>query len=131
MSKLDRLLRPKSIAVIGGIHATKVVEQCRKMEFSGQIWPIHPGKAEVEGIPAYPDVSSLPGSPDAAFVGVNRNLTITMIESLRKIDAGGAVCYASGFQEVGSDGADLQKKLVEVAGIDPASAVEAKYVLRS
>ena len=49
------------------------------MGFAGDIWPVHPSKTEVEGIRAYRSVADLPGAPDAAFVGVNRHLTIEVI----------------------------------------------------
>ena len=119
MTKLDRLLRPSSIAVIGGIHAAKVAKQCQKMDFEGEIWPVHPTKTEVSGLRAYPDIASLPGVPDAAFIGVNRRLTIATVDELRKINAGGAVCYAAGFQEVGGEGVGLQKDLIRAAGEMP------------
>ena len=89
MSALERLLRPQSIVAIGGLQARRVVEQCRLMGFAGDIWPVHPTKKEVEGLPAYASVAELPGSPDAAFIGVNRHLTIKIVKQLRTRDCGG------------------------------------------
>ncbi len=37
MHKLERLLRPKSIAVFGGVQAAAVVAQSIKMGFAGEI----------------------------------------------------------------------------------------------
>lgn len=119
---LDRLTRPKTIAVFGGKEAGRVVEQCRKMGYEGEIWPVHPTKADVHGYPCYRSVADLPGSPDASFVGVNRQLTIDIIRELAGRGAGGAVCYASGFREAVSelaDGDDLQAALVAAAGDMP------------
>ena len=115
MSGLERLLRPRSIAAIGGLAASRVVEQCQLMGFKGDIWPVHPTKKEICGLPAFASVKDLPGSPDAAFIGVNRHRTIGVVKSLRAIDAGGAVCYAAGFQESDQTGGDLQSALIEVA----------------
>ena len=98
MSGLERLLRPRSIAAIGGLAASRVVEQCQLMGFKGDIWPVHPTKKEVCGLPAFASVEELPGSPDAEFVGVNRHLTIDIVKPLQGIDAGGAVCDAAGLQ---------------------------------
>ena len=122
MSRLERLLRPKSIAVFGGSQAAAVVKQCLKMGFSGDIWPVHPTKAEVEGIRTFRSVAELPAAPDAAFVGVNRFLTIEVIAALAERGAGGAICFASGFLEAGNDDADgerLQGELVAAAGAMP------------
>ncbi|MEL7257794.1 MAG: acetate--CoA ligase family protein [Pseudomonadota bacterium] len=120
MRDLSRLFQPKSIAVIGGgAWCVSVVQQCLKMGFGGPVWPVHPKKAEMAGVPAYPDVAALPGVPDAVFIGVNRNLTIDMVRTLREMGAGGAVCFASGFREAQAemgDGADLQAALLDAAG---------------
>ncbi|RLP26682.1 acetate--CoA ligase family protein [Mesorhizobium sp. YM1C-6-2] len=123
MSRLDRLLRPKSVAVVGGgFFAPNVVKQCLKMEFAGGIWPVHPSKDEVAGVKAYRSLADLPSAPDATFIGVNRNLTIDIVRELRELGAGGAICFAAGFRETGSydaDGERLQQALVEAAGDMP------------
>lgn len=113
--RLNRLLRPRSIAAIGGLQASRVVEQSKLMGFDGEIWPVHPNKPEVEGIKAYASVAELPGSPDAAFIGVNRQLTIDVIQELRAKDCGGAVCFASGFLEADETGGELQADLINAA----------------
>ncbi len=119
MSGLERLLRPKSIVAIGGLQASRVVEQCRLMGYEGEIWPVHPHKTEVEGLPAYASVAELPGSPDAAFIGVNRHLTIDVVRDLHTRGCGGAICYASGFLESDTAGGELQANLIAAAGDMP------------
>ncbi|MEK1949048.1 MAG: acetate--CoA ligase family protein, partial [Ensifer adhaerens] len=119
---LDRLIRPKSIAVFGGKEARRVIEQCDKMGFAGDIWPVHPREDQILGRRCYRSVADLPGAPDASFVGVNRQLTIDIIAALSARGAGGAVCYASGFREAASeldDGNDMQEALVAAAGDMP------------
>ncbi|KSV93344.1 acetate--CoA ligase family protein [Sinorhizobium sp. GL28] len=119
---LDRLIRPRTIAVFGGKEARRVIEQCDKMGFSGEIWPVHPREDQILGRKCYRSVAELPGSPDASFVGVNRQLTIDIIRDLSARGAGGAVCYASGFREAASeldDGNDMQEALVAAAGDMP------------
>lgn len=119
MSRLERLLRPKSIAAIGGLQASRVVEQCQRMGFKGDIWPVHPSKTEVGGLPAFASVEDLPAAPDAAYIAVNRHHTVDVVRSLNAIGAGGAVCYASGFLEADDTGAQLQTELIEAAGNMP------------
>lgn len=119
---LDRLIRPRTIAVFGGREARRVIEQCDRMGFSGEIWPVHPTQESVLGRRCYRSVAELPDAPDAAFVGVNRTLTVEIVRALALRGAGGAVCYASGFSEaVGelADGATMQEDLVAAAGDMP------------
>jgi acyl-CoA synthetase (NDP forming) len=120
MTRLDRLLRPRSIAVIGGgFFAPNVVEQCLKMKFAGGIWPVHPTRDEVAGVRTYKALADLPSAPDATFIGVNRNLTIEVVRELRQMGAGGAICFAAGFKETGgydAEGERLQAALIEAAG---------------
>ncbi len=117
--ELSRLLAPRSIAVFGGSWAERVVEQCQKMGFAGDVWPVHPSKDEVRGIRCYRSVAELPGAPDASFVAVNRNLAVETMGELARKGAGGAVCFAAGFKEAGPEGAKLQDELVAAAGDMP------------
>ncbi|WP_122074546.1 acetate--CoA ligase family protein [Pseudophaeobacter sp. EL27] len=123
MKSLNRLFRPKTIAVVGGgAWCRLVIEQCQKMGFDGEIWPVHPKAEELAGLQAYKDVASLPDAPDATFIGVNRFATIEVVRALSERGAGGAVCFASGFLEAqaeDSEGADLQAQLLEAAGEMP------------
>ncbi|NDW52411.1 acetate--CoA ligase family protein [Aliiroseovarius sp. PrR006] len=123
MGRLNRLLRPRSIAVIGGgVWCANVIEQCRKVGFQGDIWPVHPTKPEVGGLATYPSIETLPSAPDASFIGVNRNVTIEAVAALSAVGAGGAICFASGFREASAellDGAALEQALLEAAGDMP------------
>ena len=120
---LSRLLRPRSIAVIGGgAWARAVVEQCRRMEFAGAVWPVNPKGGETGGLRVYEALSTLPAPPDAAFVGVNRQATVEVVAGLAAMGAGGAVCFAAGFAESAAEDADgggLQAALVAAAGAMP------------
>ena len=117
--RLERMLRPKSIVAIGGNWSANVVEQCRLMGFAGDIWPVHPKKDEVHGLRTFRSIDELPGSPDAAFIGVNRELTLDAVRALRRRDCGGAVCFASGWRESDTAGKQLEAQLLEAAGDMP------------
>ena len=114
---LNRLLRPKTIAVLGAGWALNVIEQCGKMEFAGQVWPVHPTRVEIGGLKAYASLADLPEPPDATFIGVNRFATIDVVAELSAMAAGGAICFASGWEEAGEAG--LQGRLVAAAGRMP------------
>ena len=120
---LSRTLNPRSIALFGTSPAQSVIEQCLKLGFTGELWPVHPTRETLAGIKCFKSVADLPSAPDVAFVAVNRNATIDVVKQLAKIGAGGAVCYASGFAESGTqsgvNGVELQHQLVAVAGEMP------------
>ena len=121
-TNLSRLLRPKSIAVIGGGWGLSVIEQALKAGFEGEIWPVHPSRDQVHGLACFPSLDDLPRAPDATFIGVNRHLTIETVAKLSAMGAGGAVCFASGFAEAEDGraaGADLQARLIQAAGEMP------------
>jgi len=120
MGGLERLLRPRSIAVVGGgTWCANVVRECRRIGFTGPVWPVHPERSEIGGEPAFAGIDLLPEAPDATFIGVNRDATIAAVRALSARGAGGAVCFASGFREAQTeiaDGAEKQTALLEAAG---------------
>ena len=111
---LQRLLRPRSIAVLGAVWAENVIAQCRKMGFAGPVWPVHPTKPMIGGLPVHAALADLPEAPDATFIGVNRHASVDVVRELSAMGAGGAVCFASGWSEAGE--AQLQGQLVQAAG---------------
>jgi acyl-CoA synthetase (NDP forming) len=116
---LHRLFAPRHVAVFGGNAAAEVVRQCRALGFAGEIWPVHPRHDAVEGLPCFHDVAALPEAPDASFIAVPREGTVDIVAQLAARGAGGVICYASGFAEVGGAGVALQRRLVAAAGAMP------------
>lgn len=112
---LSRLLRPTSIAVLGGRQAVEVVKQCLRIGYRGAIWPVSPTRKEMNGIPCFRHIDDLPEAPDASFLGIPPAATVEAVQALASRGAGGAVCYASGFAEHSATGAMLQDALVEAA----------------
>jgi acetyl-CoA synthetase len=108
----ERLLRPRSVAFVGGSTAPAALQVCRDRGFTGTIRYVHP---RAEG--AYRSVSDLPEVPDAAYLAIPAAATIEVVRELAAIGAGGAVCYAAGFSEVGDDA--LEQALVDAAGAMP------------
>ena len=116
---LQRLLRPASIAVIGGDDAAEVVRQCRRSGFAGSLWAVSASRDILAGLRCCPSVEALPEAPDAAFVAVPREQAVQVVAALARRGAGGAVCYASGFAEVGDEGVALQQSLLQAAADMP------------
>ncbi|WP_419922679.1 acetate--CoA ligase family protein [Candidatus Poriferisodalis sp.] len=112
--RLDRLLRPRSLAFIGGTAAELAIEATRSFGFTGEMWAVNP-RHELRGASTVASVAELPGVADAAFVAVARDTATEVVRELAAAGTGAAVCYASGFAETGDTGAAAQRELVEAA----------------
>ena len=114
---LGRLLRPRHIAFIGGTQAARALAACRRAGFKGQLWTVNPRRDEIGGIPCVSRIEDLPEAPDAALLGLSPRRSIEAVSSLSAMGAGGAVCIAAGFAELGNEaGEALQTALKEAAG---------------
>jgi acetyl-CoA synthetase len=84
--------------------------------------PVHPTGKQIAGHKSLRSLEEVPGPIDAAFIGVNRHATLDVVAQLRRLKAGGAICFASGFSEAAAEDAaaqDLQAALIEAAGEMP------------
>lgn len=115
-ASLKRLLRPGHIAVIGGYIAEQVIRQCDLIGYGGEIWPVNPKRQEMRGRSCFRSLADLPTAPDAAFIATPSEATIDLVAQLAQMGAGGAVCYASGFSEIGGEGVERQERLQAVMG---------------
>lgn len=114
---LDRLLRPRHIALIGGRDAEIVAGECRRIGFPGPVWPVNPKRSEIGGHRCFARIDDLPEAPDAVFLAVPRDAAIEATKKLAAMGAGGIVCYAAGFGELGpGEGAEAETRLVSAAG---------------
>src|SRR5215510_12778887 len=116
LANLRRVLKPRHVAFGGGKGLAGPIKGCLAGGFSGQIWPVHPSYPEIGGIKCHPSIDALPEAPDAAYIAAPREATVEIVRALARRGAGGCVCYAAGFAEVGPEGAALQRALVEATG---------------
>ena len=114
-ANLNRLISPKSIAVVGNRGADFAIRESKKLGYNQKIWAIHPTLNSLEGVKCYRDIKDLPEAPDATFIAVNAESAIDIVADLKSIGGGGAVLYASGFGEVGEEGIKRNQRLVAAA----------------
>jgi acyl-CoA synthetase (NDP forming) len=67
--RLDPLLRPKSIAIVGASRRENTLGQetmrnLTRGEFPGAIYPVNPGYQELDGLTCYAGLADLPETPD-------------------------------------------------------------------
>jgi len=121
MDVIARLLRPRSIAVVGAsADATKTaglpIAYLQKHGFAGEIYPVNPRSESIGTLKCYPDVAALPAAPDVGIVLLGSERTTQAVRALAERGTAAAIVVASGFREAGPDGERLQDELKVAAG---------------
>ncbi len=117
---LGRLFYPKAVAIVG---ATATVGKWGHMlltnvlagGFPGRVYLVNPAGGEIAGLPVYRDLASLPGEVDVGVFAIPAKLVEAELEALAAKGAAGAVVVSSGFSETGTEGAALERRLVDAA----------------
>lgn len=115
-ANIRRLLKPRHVCIVGGQAMADAIARCDAAGFDGEVWVVNPKYETLGGRKCYPSIAALPEAPDATFIAVPREATIDILKELSARDAGGAICYAAGFAEVGGEGVELQKQFIQAAG---------------
>jgi len=83
--------------------------------FRGRIYPVHPRYRKILGLDVYPDISDIDDEIDLAIIALNQYSTAEIVDSCAKKGVKAIISIAGGFREVGNEGKELEKKLVEKA----------------
>jgi acetyl-CoA synthetase len=115
---LDRLLRPRSVAVVGaserpGSYGGEALLNLLRLGFPGRVYAVHPERDTVHGVECHPSLADLPESPDALAVAIPARDVAGVVEEAGRLGCGGAVVFAAGFAEGG--GAVLERELAAAA----------------
>ena len=118
--QIDRLLRPKSVAVVGasdrtGALGATLLNNLVQYEFAGDIYPVNPKREEIAGLKCYPDVTALPEGIDCAVLAIPRPFVLDTVRSLAARGCGAVVIYSAGFSEAGEEGMRDQQELARIA----------------
>jgi acetyl-CoA synthetase len=116
---LSRLLRPRSVAVVGATdrpasYGAQALLNLDAVGFSGSVWGVNPKRTEVLGHPCVPTLGDLPGAVDAVVMAIPAAGVPAAVEEAGAIGCGGAVVIGAGFAEV-PEGVSLQQDLVDAA----------------
>lgn len=119
-SNLRSLLEPESVAVVGASsNPDKIGHQILKnivdAGFKGGLYPINPRGGEILGLETFTSVLEVPGPVDVAVVVVPARFVTTVIGECCQKGVKGAVIISSGFKDVGSEGAALERRVLETA----------------
>src|SRR5439155_25679650 len=107
------------IAVVGasdsGGTGARAYQCLQAVEFEGRYYPINARNERVQGMRAYPNVSSLPEVPDMVVIAIPRNAVPGVIDECAERGLKAAVILAAGFVDQDEHGAELQARISATA----------------
>ncbi len=122
-TKIEALLNPKSIAVIGvsgspdagPTGATGVFRNLIRHEYGGKLCAINPNHDEIQGLPCYKSITDVPGGVDLAIIGVGRDNVVPVLRQCVEAGCKSAVIITAGFGETSTEiGLRLERELKEL-----------------
>jgi acetate---CoA ligase (ADP-forming) len=119
-SALERLLHPRSVAVIGASDdplriGGRPIAYMRSQGFAGRVMPVNPGRATVQGLPAFASVAALPQTPDVAIIAVAAPASVAVVAELAERGTAAGIVFSAGYAEAGPQGEAIQRAMVAAA----------------
>ncbi len=123
-----QLIDPQSIVVVGGsndVHKPggKVLKNLIDHKYKGKLYVVNPKNDIVQGIKAYRDVRDLP-QVDLAILAIPAKFCPETVEILAfEKNTKAFIVLSAGFAEEGPQGAELERKMVEIVNKAGASLI--------
>ena len=117
---LEKIFKPQNVAIIGatekeGSVGRTIVKNMITNPFGGTIFPVNPKRDNVLGIQAYDRVADIPMPVDLAIVVTPARTVPAIIQECVDEGIEGAIIISAGFKEIGEEGAELERKIKEIA----------------
>jgi acetyltransferase len=117
---LDVFFKPASVAVIGatespGSVGRTIVTNLIASPFGGTVYPVNPKRPSVLGIRAYKSIAEVPDTVDLAVIVTPAPTVPGIIAECVAAGVKGAIVISAGFKEVGAEGVELERRLLEEA----------------
>ena len=117
---MKALFKPKSVAVIGasrepGKVGYVVLKNIIESGYRGEIYPVNPRAEKILGLSAYKSILEVSSDVDLAVIVVPAQAVLDVMEECGKKSVKYAVVISAGFKEIGGDGVEREKKLIEIA----------------
>ncbi len=118
--RMRELFEPVSIAVVGAAREeTKVghivLRNIISSGFTGKLYPVNPKAEELLGLRCYASISLVPDKVDLVVVTTPAGTVPGIIDEAGRKGTKAAIIISAGFKEVGKDGAELERKVGEIA----------------
>jgi len=117
---LDYIFRPHSVAVVGatekaGSVGRTILWNLISNPFGGTVYPINPKRTNVLGVRAYPSLADVPEKIDLAVIVTPATTVPGIIKEATELGVKGAIVISAGFKEIGPEGAELERQILEYA----------------
>lgn len=117
---LDRIIAPKSIAVVGasrkaGSVGQAIFKNLLHSEYNGILYPVNPKADSINGVKAYPTLSQIKDSIDLAILIVPAPRVPAVLRECAAAHIPGALVISAGFKEIGGKGAELEEDVKKIA----------------
>ncbi len=118
--RLYPLTSPKSLAFFGASNnyssmGTIILRALLDFGYEGAVFPVHLSETTVQEHEAYKRVEDLPAVPDLAVIVLPTRIVGETLEACGKKGIHNAIIVSGGFKETGSEGAEREKELIEIA----------------
>lgn len=116
---LDAFFNPGSVAIVGASSnfakiGGRPVHNMKISGYGGRVYPVNPGAAEIQGLPAFPAVGDIPGPVDMAVIVVPMPFVEPALTACIDKGVKAAIVLSSGFAEISEDGARVQRRLADL-----------------
>ena len=120
MTSIADLLAPRSVAVVGASDdpsriGGRPLAYMKAAGYEGRLIPVNPKRDFVQGLPAAPSVLEIDGTIDFALIAVPAKHVVQTIRDAGAKGAKAALCFSSGFAEMGPEGAALEAEAAAAA----------------
>lgn len=119
MNKIENLLKPQSIAVIGASTdkekiGYQILNNLIEGKFDGKIYPVNPKADKILDLKVYPEVTSIDEPVDLAVIVIPAPFVGSVLKQCAEKNVKSVIVITAGFAEAGEEGARLQKEIVEI-----------------
>jgi acyl-CoA synthetase (NDP forming) len=122
MHGLSSFFSPDSVAVIGAsddpkkvasIIYSKLLVNAARGTLHAAVYPVNPHYSSIAGRPCYPDLDSLPKTPELLIIAVPVNSTLDLVKDAIRKGVKAIIVIAGGFGEAGR--AELEDEIASIA----------------
>jgi len=118
--ELTSLFQPRSIAIVGASQDESksggmFISRLMKDGYKGAIYPINRKESEIMSLKSYASVLDVPGAIDLAVISIPAQGVPRIMAECAKKGVKFAVVHSVGFSELGAEGKELERQVLEAA----------------